>query len=1169
MAQSEQLYFVGMEARVASLSGEGGASTGVYLRWDPVEGEVPSDVQSFLIKRDGQQLATLPASDVLSAGKIAELYQGAAQSRRLAEMLSSLDRNASGQRAQAELDGSQVRSCFAAPVGLSNFAQLIHAQIDPGDECYNSFWAAIASRTDFNVARARNRGYLDTTVSASGTSQYELVAVSTTDQEAVVGRIDVEVDGKADRLPAAADFERRLQARCDGPERFKDHGSLALYWDFSSANVTERMRDALLTAGFDLYRSSEATEAKTGDDIRVLAQSSLHGGEGELSLPNLVRVNSRPILVSGAPDAGSDGVQRETRYEGWNAPFVQYVDSPESLAAAGVLPGEYRNYYLVARDFSGNYGDTAEIRVRIPDTIAPPAPWDVRTELDSYDDAIPTLMGSLELVWDHVDTRNYHTDHQNARSYCNLDTARFDKKLIYAPGEASCEDAGLREVDLDVHQYIVYRFDSPAAAQAFADSDGDGRSDDVERDQLAGPPKRLSAPGTACDASAAPGPPALDYRVSVIDLDAGPGPSDDWQIETAPDGRKVIRWRDTDINGPAGVNHAGEVFWYVLAAMDAAPTDGKDPANLSPLSAPIRAHFPDRARPDREGIRCGRRGDCWIEAHALGKHDSNLPFAVDNTEGGKADFVRVGCQGSLVPGTPYWQQGGSVEYRIEDPNPENGLSVRGAPIDEESCLPLAEVCSGKGAAYVEFHNDEGTLLDAGALPYTVTYSESFYSCPNPESSQNPWLPNAILEEHCEDRPLLSLQPGEALDEAPVCEPPPGAPDACITVYRRLGEQRLKWKTFCDLNEFTLDVPHVGSEPVCLSLTLQNENNVASAHLHLPCFSLPSAETIEAPQPLGITFQGERARLGWLPPQQHVVGTLLQWRRSGGEESGVHFFPHAGHISQDGPLYYDDVEIGQAPGAADPHQEWCFRARSVGPDKASGPSPWSAEVCDLRLLPGETPPTYLPWPAIQVPGEIDTLEAVYLPHEGLPAVLISDSPELGSLIFAVGSGIFTDCLNGVGNPPCLADVPADLDVGVRGYGEEFCSTLRKSAEPLLGFVAYRQSREGPSDVPSEFQQVSPLVDRLNCSETVQKNTSPLLVAPEIVVGELADPLMKLTQFSNASSFHTGQTSLLFIDRSPHEVHENGPEYRYQFVYFGDDGEIVGYRTTNWLIAEEGS
>jgi len=1140
MAQSEQLYFVGMEGRVASLSAEGGASTGVYLRWDPVEGEVPGDVESFLIKRDGQQLTKLSAHDVLPAGEIAKLYQGAAQSRRRAEMLSSLDRNAAGQRAQAELDGSPVPSCFAAPVGLSNFAQVIRAQIDPEGACYNSFWAVMASRTDFNVARARNRGYLDTTVSASGTYQYELAAVSTSDQEVVVGRIDVVVDGKADSLPAAADFEQRFQARCDGPERAKDHGAVALYWDFSGSNLTERMRDAILTSGFDLYRSSEPMPATTGDDVRVLAQASVHGGEGELSLPNLVRVNSRPIVVSGAPDAGPDNVQREARYEGWNAPFVQYVDSPESLAAAGVLPGEYRNYYLVARDFSGNYGDTAEINVQIPERIAPPAPWDVRTELDSYDDTLPGLMGSLELVFDHVDTRNYHADHQNARSYCNLDTARFDKKLIYAAGEASCEDEGLREVDLDVRQYIVYRFPSPADAQAFADSDGDGRSDATEQVQISGPPKHLTAPGTACDDAVYPAP-ALDYRVSVIDLAAGPLPGANWKLETAPDGRKVIRWRDTDIDGPASLIHAGEVFWYMLVAMDEA-------GNLSPLSAPVRAHFPDRTRPDREGIRCGRRDDCSIVAYGLASHDSALPFAVDKTEGGKADFVRVGCQRRPNFTTPFLAPNPEFEYRIEDPNPSNGLAARGAVLDETSCGLLVEHCSSEGDGYVEFHNDEGTLLDANASPYTVTYSEGFQSCP---------VRNAILEERCEDLPLIPLEPGEALDEAPVCEPPPGAPDACITVYRRLGERSLKWKTFCDPSEFTLEVPSVGSEPICLSLTLQNENNVASAHLHLPCFSLPSTEAIEAPQPLGITFQGERASLDWLPPQQEVVGTLLQWRLSGGGASGVHFFPHAGHVSRDGPLQYDEVEIGQVPGADDPHQEWCFRARSVGPDKAAGPSPWSAEVCDLRLPPGETYPSYMPWPAIEVPGKIDDLEAVYLPHEGLPAVLISDSLVLS---FTSSSGIFTDCLNDSKNTPCLASVPVDLDVAIRGSGAEFCSTLRQFAGPLLGFVAYRQSREGPGDTPTEFQQVSPLVDRLNCRDEVDD---------ALIFGELDDPLMKLTQFSLTSNFHPGQTSLLFIDRSPHEARETGPEYRYQFVYFADDGEIVGYRTSNWLTAEGGS
>ena len=44
-----------------------------------------------------------------------------------------------------------------------------------------------------------------------------------------------------------------------------------------------------------------------------------------------------------------------------------------------------------------------------------------------------------------------------------------------------------------------------------------------------------------------------------------------------------------------------------------------------------------------------------------------------------------------------------------------------------------------------------------------------------------------------------------------------------------------------------------------------------------------------------------------------------------------------------------------------------------------------------------------------------------------------------------------------------------------------------------------------------------------------------------------------------------SSLLFVDRYPHSVDY---EYRYQFVYFDDRGEITRYRTSNWVQAVDG-
>ena len=1143
LAQSEQLYFAAIESQYASLS-PGDKQTAVYLRWDAVEGGVPADLAGFKIKRDGVQIGgVLSAQSVLTLSEIAALYTGKSQSRRAAEIQSALHEEAEGRLFQAAEDGIDVEDvleCLVHPVTANNFPEAIRNKIDPGNPCHDNYWAVMGSRLDFNVARARNRGFIDTAVLGSGNFTYELIGVSTENAETLLGRIIVEVDGIPDRLPIAGGFERRDTARCDAPETHKDHGSVSLFWDYSGSTVTDRVRDALLTTGYDLYRSTTDPEGLTNLDLASLAADLKHTADGSLEFPGLERVNVRPIAISGAPEPGADGIERETRNLGWNAPFVQYVDPPEALAAANVQPGDKRNYYLVARDLSGNYGDTAEIVVQIPDRVAPPAPWDFRTVRDSAEGPD----GSFELVWDHVDARNYYADHTHAHNYCNLETARFDKKLIYAPGEADCSGSDNQEVDLDVRKYIIYRFDSPEAAKAFEDSDGDGRGDLVERMALPGPPSGLTTPGTACDANAFPEA-ALDYRAAVdkigstevfeIDLDASPSANADWSATTAADGRRQIRWRDTDPQGPAGPGQRGGVFWYAVVTVDA-------DRNFSPLSAPVRAFFPDRTRPNRDDIFCGKRArDCTLRADHLATADASLPFAEDRTPGARADFIRVGCS------NPFTGSAFEVEHSIVT-LPDGKRGVDAASI---SCEQLVENCSGLESS-IEFHSNDGTLLDASNQPYTAHYPTGFNSYPTP---LNPCpIENAYLEEDCSDTPLISIQPGEILLEAPICEPAPEAPQACISIYRRLGDKSFKWKTHCEPTPLKLDVSSSGGDSICLSAALQNENNVLSAPVHLPCFSFPSQTPIAPSQPIAMIFGAEKASLEWLPPEQSVVGTLLQWRRTDDNSGAAHFFPHAGRTAQDGPITFGEVDLGGSLNPNDPSQEWCFKARSIGGEGTSGSSEWSAELCNLRLPPGQVYPDYLPWPAIPTPGNIEDLSATYLPLEGLPAVLLSEfAPNAEHLLGPPETCLGKDSNNG-NDLSCIAPSLSSIE-------EDFCSKLGAAVAPRLGFVAYRQSRQDSLDGnPTEFHQVSPLVDRVHCWDEDEISGAGL----PAIRGTLEDPFIEFVHFAGNSSFQPNKQALIWTDRSAHQV---GLEYRYQFVYFTDRGEILGDRTTGWVTSRE--
>ncbi|MDE0887571.1 MAG: hypothetical protein OSB70_18770 [Myxococcota bacterium] len=1135
-AQSEQLYFVGMEARNGSISADA-SGTAVYLRWDPVEGELPLDLVSFRVERNGAPVSgVIPAGSVLSSSQIAALYAPPSQSRRAAEMTSALADEASGRVAQAVEDGTSVAACEIHPVTPANFPGAIRNKVSPAGACFDSYWSIMASRLDFNVALARNRGFIDTDILASGAYTYELVGVSDLGTEALLGRIEVTVNGVADLLAGAAQFEQREVARCDGPESAKDHGAVSLFWNYPGANLTELLRDALLTTGYDLYRSDTDPGGLTGLDLGTLALGLGHSSDGSVEFSGLDRVNTRPILISGAPDPGPDGVERDTRNVGWNPPFVQYVDSPEALLAAGAEPGEWRNYYLVARDFSGNYGNTVEIRVQIPDRLAPPAPWDIHTERDSADDSIPGLGGNFEVVWDHVDVRNYYADHTHAHDYCNLETARFDRKLIYASGEDDCQASGLREVDLDIASYMIYRFASPAEAQAFLDSDRDGRADLVERTALPGPPVGLTDPGTACDPAVWPAG-AADYRVASapgvyeIDVASPPPPGATWSFGTTSDGRRQLRWRDTDPNGPAGLAHLGDVFWYAVVAVD---TEG----NASPLSAPVRGFFPDRTPPLRDGIVCGQLEDCVTWADHLGVYDSTRPFAEDRTSGGQADFIRVGCEDSGTGNSLYEEQHAIVAL---------AGGKRGVEQSPADCSRLRVACNGAGSGYVEFHSNDGQLLDATNQPYTAVYTNGFRECR---------IPNAFLEEDCTNSGIVPIEPGEALSTPPICEPAPAAPDACISIYRRIGDEKFKVKTHCEPTAISLDFPSSGGEPICLSVVLQDENNVMSAPYYMNCFSLPSTAPIAPPQPLGVTFAPTTATLIWLPPEQNVVGTLLQWRRMDDNSGGAYFYAHAGLTAEDGTLSYAEVDLGGIMASGDPDQQWCFMARSIGSDNSEQSSKWSAELCGLRIPPDETYPEYLPWPVIPLPGELEEIPATYFPREGLPGVLIGEDVFID---WQLTSGVPDTCLEAnAGQASDLSCLPFG---SVTGSYPGFCPSVRAAVAPRLGFVAYRQSRADSLDLnPSEYHQVSPLIDRIHCWEEARDSAS----AGSSVVGHLDDPFFELVSFSVASPYWPGEAAVVWVDRTPHEVDR---EYRYQLVYFSDDGEILGHRTTDWATSRE--
>lgn len=505
-AHANQIFFIGKYDRIGSLSGTGAGLNAVYLRWDTIDGNMPSDIETIVLKRDGVTLLEADPSGVMDAVKIRALYQGKAQARRLYETLNNL----------SKMDDPNCKDAT-----LSNFPQKIIGCSQ------NPFWRYMASRSDFNVARANYRGYLDTTVDALGQPSfvYELFAKSGS-STVLLGRVTVERQVK--RALRADDFRQLFRADCRSPEYALDDYTVALGWRDGGQNPTERLLNAMMIAGYDLYRTTapvvRADDPKYVRDIASESAMLAHDSHGDVKFDTLEKVNESLIT-----QGGNDG----------NATL--YLETIDRLKAAGLKPSEARYYYLVPRDFSGNYGATARLLVTVPDLLPPPAPWDVRfVEAINFDvSTSKDANNSAELVWSSVNVANYTDHYHSSKRFCNLAILSAGERLTFVDEARACGSAEM-SVNLNVKAYHLFRFESPYAAQNFQ-TDGCG---DVNTSHLV-----ATIPATE------------DALMTFKDKEA-----------------KVAK-----------------VYWYRIASV---AYNGERNVT-SPPSAPIRALIPDRTLPPK------------------------------------------------------------------------------------------------------------------------------------------------------------------------------------------------------------------------------------------------------------------------------------------------------------------------------------------------------------------------------------------------------------------------------------------------------------------------------------------------------------------------------------------------------------------------------------------
>lgn len=557
-AESGQFYFLARTAPVGSLSAPGQTQEGVYLRWDALEGELPGDVDQLRLLRDGETLLEVGANEVMPEARIAALYQGAAQQRRLLETVTQLQ--------EAQVGAGQS-------FNPNGFAGLVHDRL-VSDTGVDKNWAFLASRSDVNIARARYRGYFDQP--GRGEFTYELLAVDAAGITARLGRAVVDTTSPR-QVQAPNRFEQVTQARCDAPEYAKDHYTVTLDWSAPGAGlVTDRLASRLFISGYDLYRTTDNLDISVDEapvrDIADLAASADHDSRGQVQIDGLEKVND--VLLTLSPDD--------------NDQSPEWLETHEDLRNAGLEPGDHRAYYLVPRDFTGHYGPTIGTMVTVPNLTRPAKPWDVRVFADNSPDDPDK---NIALSFDRVTLRNYLDLYEDNYRICNRDMAAQTGVLNYVGKNESCLEDTRRSLRLDVTDYKIYRFESFEAASQFRDSDGDGVADADERDL-----------GMQCDPGAQP---ASAESALVETTDTNPS------VETLPNsGRERVRFRDT-VPASETNRETGRVFWYRLAAQTA-------DKRLSLLTSPQRALFPERELPDKPLLTAERSNDylcgCTIES---------------------------------------------------------------------------------------------------------------------------------------------------------------------------------------------------------------------------------------------------------------------------------------------------------------------------------------------------------------------------------------------------------------------------------------------------------------------------------------------------------------------------------------------------------------------------
>lgn len=859
-------YFIAKP--VKPLSGDSQPQS-VYLRWDSVESQLPDDVARIELLRDGQVLMNKSVDQIKSAAEIMALYQRPGQERQLLQTLTNLQ----------ELAFSEDKTLTP-----SDYADKLRDRII-NDKAY----AYLASRQDFNVALARYRAYIDKPIGKTSYN-YELVAISNSNVRARLGYVTVDMT-KSYQVLAASDFSQVVSGQCDSPNHFKYNYSVALDWQSpGKTNQTDAFKSDIAIVGYDLFRTRDnllpSAQTPPTRNIATLSFTSPFNAQGQQLLPGLEKVNRLPLMIN--TDNSGD---------------PEWLETKDQLIAAGLKQGDRRAYYLVPKDFTGQYGPTSATIVVVPNLVRPKTPWDIDVFADNTQ--VKTPNDRTILSWDAVNYDNYIDAQLGQRQICNPEDASTTGLIEYVNKGASCQTDTKRSVRVDADDYLVYRFESFEVASTFRDSDGDGFADLAERpDQI------------QCNPAQRP------QNAELYLLNPKGKEGDTVEVETyTVDGRE--RRRVSVVTSDA---EKGQVYWYRIASRTA---DGR----LSLLSQPIRAMFPNRNLPDKPTVEVLKPGSrvcgCRVETGDIGNSISTLDTSALNYSG---NFT-LSCNGT-----------------------DTELSFKEFTKTGLLCTKVAANCTSDKSKSLSLN---GSASNNGSGPYplncTVDYPENFDLCGVQQLK--------VLPEFCEGN--FPTATGDVI-AGPATITSKAPKGSCTSIYRSLGGKSARVATSCGTDDVSTTDFVLDQGLFCgYSVSHDKNNNISQAQV-IPCLLVLDTTqlTPSVPQLIDLTLNTDSAVVRWRNPLEPVAVTLIEmtYTHVSGEKStsGVSV-PSAALGSGEAENFEINIpNLTEFPGRL------CVRTRALSPnaqDTKSVSSPWSAPLCKDIVPNGQVEPDYLPWPTV--------------------------------------------------------------------------------------------------------------------------------------------------------------------------------------------------------------